>query len=235
MGIMISTIRFAVDPSCIRGETAVIDDEKIVHQITHVLRLRVSDTLVLFDGTGYEYRTVIRSVNGSEITLSIIERLRGDREARMRITLYFSLLKGDKNDIVVQKCAELGVAAFVPVISARSVVTDLSASKRARMLAIAREAAELSGGVYVPEIRAAALFSDAAAIPGIIAYEEETTASLMQYRNAAELSLFIGPEGGYTEDEIALARGRNILPVTLGKRILRAETAAISACAALLL
>ncbi|MEK6793228.1 MAG: RsmE family RNA methyltransferase [Spirochaetota bacterium] len=240
MGVMINTIRFAVSPDSINGSEAVIEDAAIVHQIAHVLRRKAGDRIVLFDGSGSEFISVIRSIDTMRIICAIEDRRCGEREARMRISLYFSLLKSDKNDILIQKCAELGVASFVPVSTARTVVTSLSAAKRSRLTAIVREATELSGGVHIPVIHEMQLFADALASlspgdTGIIAYEGRTDARLTDYRAAGRLSLFIGPEGGYTDDEIALARQRGVTPVTLGSRILRAETAAIGAVAALLL
>ena len=219
-------------------------------QIYQVLRLRPPQTIIVLDNAGWQYDIVLDTVAGDHATGTIAARSPVASEPAARITLYQSMLKKDNFEWILQKGTEVGVARFVPVISQRSIVRQqaLKQNKHARWERILSEAAEQSRRGLVPELAeplsleealAAGQESDLALIP----WEEETGRSLLDVLRESRagqtavprhIALFIGPEGGYAEQEIALARAAGVLPVTLGPRILRAETAAIVAAALLL-
>jgi 16S rRNA (uracil1498-N3)-methyltransferase len=165
------------------------------------------------------------------------------RERRTRLILYQSVLKADKFEWVLQKGTELGVAAFVPIISERTVAAAASKTKRARWEQIIVEATEQAGGSKIPPLAAVQTFAealvDATARGGLalIPWEEERTQDLRpllaSHPRASPISLFIGPEGGITLSEIEQARARGVVPVTLGSRILRAETAGLVTASAI--
>lgn len=204
-------------------------------QIATVLRLGPGEVVVLVRaGEELDYRldrVTPRSVEGTVIARRAVEN-----EPRVELTLALALLRGERNEEVVEAVTQLGVARIVPFRSARSVVREMSEAKRARWARIAREAAETSRRGRVPEITAALEWREllgALPSPVIVAWEEERERTLAAaLRDVRErISLVIGPEGGLTSDEIAFARERGATIVSLGRRTLRAETAAIAAVA----
>ena len=150
------------------------------------------------------------------------------------MTLYQSLLKADKFEWVVQKATEIGVAKIVPIVSERSIIREVRGPKLERFRQIAREASEQCGAVVVTEVAPSLSFSQALQTLGreggvrLIAYEGEEDRELEEYLDD-KVNLFIGPEGGWSQEEIIMAREAGCLTVTLGRRILRAETAALAA------
>ncbi|HLZ23388.1 MAG TPA: 16S rRNA (uracil(1498)-N(3))-methyltransferase [Ktedonobacterales bacterium] len=226
-------------------ELTLPDD--LAHQARDVLRLAPGDTLRLLDGAGGEYPATITAMDRKRVTVRAGERLAGRADPAVRIVLCQGMLKAAKYEWVVQKGTELGVAAFVPLLCERAVAAaeEASESKRRRWAKIAAEALEQSGGTRLPELAAPRplMHSLAGLPPGAIALIPWEEAAARPLRSAlqeavtnagdpvsiAEVRLFIGPEGGFSPGEIALAVHAGAIPVTLGPRILRAETAAIVA------
>jgi len=228
-----------------------------VHQISHVLRLRSGQRVVVLDDSGREYTVKLVRRGQKEIGGRIVAQAQAMGEPRTRITLYQAVLKGERFEWVLQKGSELGIAAFVPLLCARNVVRDPAAvaKKLPRWQTIIREAAEQSHRGRLPRLQTpldfAAACRQAQAMGGLslLAWEEETALDLKQVLHArspaapglagddspaiANIQLFIGPEGGLTAQEAALATAQDIQPITLGPRILRAETAGLVAAAAL--
>jgi 16S rRNA (uracil1498-N3)-methyltransferase len=163
-------------------------------------------------------------------------------EPKTALTLYQGLLKGSKLELVLQKCTEVGVSRFVPVVTARAVPEAPSVSRQERFETIVREAAEQSRRGRIPHIGGVIRLQDAligatAAGPTVFLWEEEAGLRLEDLPwsdDVNTLSLFVGPEGGFTADEADAARTAGAYSVTLGPRILRAETAAIVGSALLL-
>jgi 16S rRNA (uracil1498-N3)-methyltransferase len=207
----------------------------VAHQVGRVLRLRAGATIALLDGSGMAYPVHLIDPGSGRVGAG--EPV--ESEPRVAITLYVAPLKGDHFAYTLQKGTEIGAAAFVPVITARTVAAEAGVAKLERWRRIAREAAEQSGRGRVPVVHApqpfAAACATAAVGPALIPFEGERGRSLgatiRSLGPIATLGLFIGPEGGFTEAEIAVATAAGILPVTLGRRILRAETAAAVASA----
>jgi 16S rRNA (uracil1498-N3)-methyltransferase len=237
--------RFFVSPQAIRDNRVVMRGT-VVHQIRDVLRMETGNEFVLLDNTGFAYRTEIVTIDRDVLRGRVVEKWKLETEPMARITLYQGLLKGQKFDWVLQKGTEIGIAAFVPVLAARCIVgslDDVSAGRQERWQRIVVEAAEVAGRAALPHIGTATLFAHAceyAARGGLslIPYEGERSRGLRDALQDApkskEINLFIGPEGGFADEEIALAREHNIIPVTLGPRLMRAETAALAATAAIL-
>ncbi len=208
--------------------------------------MQPGDEIELLDNTGWAYRTELVMVERDVVRGRVVDKRKLETEPSTRITLYQGLLKGQKFEWVLQKGTELGVAGFVPVLCARCIlgnVNDISAARVERWERIAAEAAEQAGRAVLPHLAGAMLFQQAchsAARRGLslIPWEEERTVRLRQALNqvpqSKEINLFIGPEGGFEEEEIALARKAGLVPVTLGPRILRAETAGLAVAAAIL-
>ncbi len=241
--------RFFVPAEAIR-ETVVEFPEATAHQLARVLRMRPGDHVIVLDNSGWEREVVLEQVARRAATGRVVGKRLAEGEPRVKITLYQAMLKGAKFELVLQKGTELGVVSFVPVITSRTVVGSLGnvgANRLKRWRRIITEAAEQSRRGRLPTLQDALMFEHAISQAYrrggrlIIPYEGETRQSLREAlapnadgEHPFSISLFIGPEGGFSEDEIALAQQAGAFAVTLGPRILRAETAAIAATTAIL-
>lgn len=232
--------RFFLPSGALQAEGVIFPDEAS-RQIARVLRMNPGDRVVVLDGSGIEYIVVLQQVGRT--TTGILESRRpNETEPAIQLTLYQGLLKGAKLEFVVQKCTEIGISRIVPVVSSRAVPAEPSAARQARFETIAREAAEQSGRGRIPEVTVPMRFLEAieeacAAGPAVFCWEEERDLRLSDLAPAGEsqqVNLFVGPEGGFTVDEAEEARRAGALVVSLGRRILRAETAAMVGCALIL-
>ncbi len=218
----------------------------LVHQLRDVLRMRPGDEIALLDNTGWAYRVELATVERDIVRGRVLEKWKLETEPRTHITLYQGVLKGQKFDWVLQKGTDLGISAFVPMLCSRSVmssVDDINPARVDRWERIIAEAAEQSGRAVLPRLTGAMNFSDACAAAGqnslsLIPWENERSTGLAQALKSMpetrHLNLFVGPEGGFTDEEIAFANKRGLVSVSLGPRILRAETAGLVAASAVL-
>ncbi len=238
--------RFYVEGLTLASGTEIALPYDVAHQARDVLRLAPGDALSLLDGAGGSYPATVTTSDRKRVTVRLGPREEGSAEPAVRVVLCQGMIKAAKFETILQKCTELGVVAFVPLLTERAVAAaeEASESKRQRWARIVAEAMEQCGGTRLPELHSPRpLMHALASLPpnalGLIPWEEEDTLTLrsaVDQRRAtsgipAEVHLFIGPEGGFSVGEIALARRANVLPVTLGRRILRAETAAIVSAA----
>lgn len=226
--------RFFVSPETLRSDRVTLTGPQ-ARQIATVLRLRAGEEIALV-ANGSEAVVALESVRPTSITGVVRERGFTPAEPTLALTLAVPVLRGDHDEEVIEAVTQLGASRIVPFTSARSVVRSLSEAKRARWERIAREAAETARRGRVPSIEPATswigLFA-ATPAPIFIAWESERRVRLRDAlpETARALSIVIGPEGGIADDEIALARGRGAVTVSLGDRNLRSETAAIAAVA----
>ncbi|MFO8102149.1 MAG: RsmE family RNA methyltransferase [Dehalococcoidia bacterium] len=227
--------RLFIPPEWI-GQSGVVIAEEQAHHLRDVLRVKYGEEIVLLDDSGYEYLTRIVDIKRNLVNGEIVEKRLCSGEPEVEITCYQALLKRGKLDIVLQKGTEIGVKRFVPIVCQRSVARDPGKFRQARWQKIVREAAEQSGRGRIPAVDPLADFSQAceqATGISLLPWEDEPEmgigTALKKAGNINQLNIFIGPEGGFTIDEIELARKHGIIPVTLGKRILRAETAGMVA------
>jgi 16S rRNA (uracil1498-N3)-methyltransferase len=231
--------RFYVPPESITsGEAAIKGDA--ARQIARVLRMQPGDTVCLFDGSGDEYVVRLALFGRDEARGEVVERRAGQAEPAARVTLYLALLnKPDKFEWALQKCTEVGASSFVSVLSARTVAGTPNPSRYQRWSRIVQEAAEQSGRTRLPALEPALPFESAvghtassglAVIPSLGAPVPLAAALKPLARQPSpNLNIFIGPEGGFTTEEASAAESAGVLPVTLGPRTLRAETAAVAA------
>jgi len=214
------------------------------HHVVRVLRLAQGDAVTLFNGDGAEYDAMVASVTRDAVTVKIGDARSGAREPALEIVLGQALSSGERMDYTVQKAVELGVAAIHPLAAARSVVrlTGERAEKRvAHWQAVVVSACEQSGRNRVPPVApvaelAAWLARPAAGGAGALRLLLSPTGATRLRdlpRPAASIVLLAGPEGGFTPEEEAAARHCSFTPVRLGPRVLRTETAAVAALAAL--
>ena len=225
-----------------RGQVQLFgEDEK---HIKTVLRAREGEEITLCDGEGMDYQCRIASLERG-VLLDILSKEVCETEPKTKITLYQGLPKADKMELIIQKCVELGVDRIVAVSTERAIVKlDKKETKKLeRWQKIAEAAAKQSGRGKIPEICQQVLkfkeaVAEAKALDGaIIPYEKEEETGIRQFVQGFQgesVGVFIGPEGGFAEEEIALARENGITPITLGKRILRTETAGMTTAAILL-
>lgn len=225
-----------------RGQVQLFgEDEK---HIKTVLRAREGEEITLCDGEGMDYQCRIASLERG-VLLDILSQRVCETEPKTKITLYQGLPKADKMELIIQKCVELGVDRIVAVSTERAIVKldKKEAKKLERWQKIAEAAAKQSGRGKIPEIGQQVLkFKEAVAeakeLDGaIIPYEREQETGIRQFVQnfkGESVGVFIGPEGGFADEEIALAQENGITPITLGKRILRTETAGMTTTAILL-
>jgi len=228
--------RFFVDSKNIIEETVYITGSDVRH-IRDVLRMQIGDKIICVDGTGTGFTVSLTGISAKEVTGKIESREALSTEAPVKITLAQSVPKSDKMELIVRMCTELGVHEIIPVVSERVVVQGDLLKKTTRWQRIAEEAAKQSGRTIVPALRPAEKFMalvsrldrwDAALLPWEICRENTITAFLGK-KMPGSLILFIGPEGGYSHAEAETAKSKGAGLVTLGKRILRVETAAPAA------
>ena len=213
-----------------------------VRYLKSVLRLGPGDEVLFFDGTGWEYRAVIERIESRNGAARIVTRQRVPLEIPVRITLAQALPKGDKMEFIVQKATELGAARVIPFRSSRTIPrrTEERAAKRLeRWRRIAAEAAEQCGRGDVPEIAATVSYAEALGMARtgsvkVLFWESETECSVREIlkteeaRSAKEFFLVVGPEGGLSGEEAQTAREAGFLTASLGRLVLRVETAALA-------
>ena len=232
--------RFFLPQKQIHGQFGKIDGPELDH-LRKVLRLKPGDLITVFDDAGWEHEAVIRSVTGAQGEVEIITSSQAQRESPLRLTLAVGLTKGEKIDFVVEKATELGVQTILPFASTHAVprLDERKIAARAeRWRKIALSATKQCGRLQVPEVLPLMPFEDllAHAQPEdakLLCWERETEQSLRQAHeklpDAKALLIAVGPEGGFSPSEAEMARRHGFEPVHLGRRILRAETAAITA------
>jgi 16S rRNA (uracil1498-N3)-methyltransferase len=237
--------RFFVPAAAIREGQVEFNSEQS-HQIARVLRLREGDDVAVLDNGGWIYDVGLTSIDSSHARGAVRRRSLAPGEPRTKLTLFPALLKSDKLELVLQKCTELGVTAFAPVITDRCNIGSISDDKRVRWERIIAEAAEQSERGRLPQLHPVTMFASAceqARGLSLMAFERGDRPSLrseMAARGAGtgqrpfSINVFVGPEGGFTEGEVERARAYGILPVSMGPRILRAETASIVGAALVL-
>ncbi|WP_051533874.1 16S rRNA (uracil(1498)-N(3))-methyltransferase [Desulfitibacter alkalitolerans] len=211
------------------------------HHIANVLRLKEGSLVGLFDGFGYKAAGILLDVTNERVLVELTHDKVANTEPPVEITLYQSLPKKDKLELIIQKATELGVKNIVPIITKRTIVhidNEKAKKKVERWNKIAQEACKQSGRAYVPQISEPisfkAMLSEIKAEINIIPYEAEDKKGLKQVLRSFKesmpksIGIFIGPEGGWDKDEVQMAVNHGIIPVTLGPRILRTETASLA-------
>ena len=235
--------RFFVTPEELLPDVLVLTGENAQH--AKVLRLKEGEQVLVCDGEGRECLCSISAVSPGAVSLDVIQRQESESEARVKASIYMAYSKGDKLEHVIQKATELGAYEIVAFPSARCVSRpdDKSLKKKLeRWQKIAASAAEQSGRGRIPEVITLnsykeALTRAAQADKAILFYENERATTLRMALDAGDyttISLLTGPEGGLEEKEVAQAMEAGLQVCTLGKRILRCETAPLCALSAVM-
>lgn len=235
--------KFFVDNQFIKDDKVFINGENKKH-MTNVLRLKIGDNIEISSGDGFDYICQIEQITETEVVAKIIDCFGNESEPKVKITLYQGLPKAEKMELIIQKCVELGIDKIVPVNTDRCIVklAGKEDKKIARWNKISESAAKQSRRGKIPVVEPVLNFEKAIEKAKcddltIIPYEKEQNNNLktvVKNFKGKSISIFIGPEGGFSEKEIDFAIKNNVMPITLGKRILRTETAGFVTTAILL-
>ncbi|MEE1517945.1 MAG: 16S rRNA (uracil(1498)-N(3))-methyltransferase [Lachnospiraceae bacterium] len=231
---------FFVSPDQIDEKYVTITGGDVNH-IKNVLRMKVDEELLISNGQDKDYYCKIESISDDEIKALILDEEFEGTELPTELYLFQGLPKSDKMELIIQKAVELGVKEIIPVATKRCVVKlddKKEASKIKRWQAISESAAKQSRRTIIPEVSSVMSFKEAINRAkefelGIIPYENfkdmtETREVLKEVRKGIKIGIFIGPEGGFEESEVQYAMDNGIHPISLGKRILRTETAGLA-------
>lgn len=229
--------RFFIHHSQIQEKRLYVEGTDVNH-IKNVLRMKHGDQVMISDGEGMQYLCTLEAFESGLVWFEIVDTWKENRELPSKLYLFQGLPKSDKMELIIQKATELGVYELIPAVTGRTVVKldeKKAQKKTARWNAIAESAAKQSGRSRIPQVREIMTFSEALAYAGdldvlLIPYEkaegmEATRQAVEGIRPGQSVGIFIGPEGGFEEAEVEQAMACGALPVTLGRRILRTETA----------
>ncbi|MGD8625844.1 MAG: RsmE family RNA methyltransferase [Anaerolineae bacterium] len=244
--------RFFVPPAWIQGDRVTITGPQ-AYQIFRVLRMQPGQAIVVLDNSGWEIEVELESVEPRQVEGRVRHRWLAAGEPRTKISLYQAVPRSKRFELVLQKGTELGVVEFVPVIAERCIISDLDdvEKKRERWHTIIQEAAEqshrgrkptLGRGTFFPQACERARSTGGLSLILCVADGPRSLRDLLRTPPPGRerdwppftINLFVGPEGGFTDDEVTLAGRYGLLPVSLGPRILRTETAGLAAIAAIL-
>ena len=237
-------VRFFVSPEELNGEILTLTGENAQH--AKVLRLKTGEQALVCDGAGRECLCAIREMSGGEVTLDVLEQRQSSAEARVQVSVYMAFPKADKLEHVIQKATELGACEIAAFPSGRCVSRPDEKSlkkKLDRWQKIAASAAEQSGRGRIPQVIVLGSYQEALeraaqADKALMFYEHEEAltlrAALEDGADHQTVSLLTGPEGGLEEKEVEQAREAGLQVCTLGKRILRCETAPLCALSAVM-
>lgn len=240
--------RFYVENNQVRENKIYITGSDVNH-IKNVLRMKIGEKIIISNGQGKDFYCIIEDECNDEVVADIIEARDSDTELKGKLYLFQGLPKKDKMELIIQKAVELGAYEVIPVMTKRTVVKLEDKKKEAKKLerwqAIMNSAAKQSGRGIIPKITETMTFKEA------LKYASALDCNVIPFENADDINktreiigniksddsvgIFIGPEGGFEDSEISLAFENSVTPITLGKRILRTETAGLAILSLLML
>ena len=237
---------FFVTPDQVQEDKIYIEGSDVNH-IKNVLRMHIGEKVTVNDGNDQSYLCEIRAFENEQVVLDIIESKTTDSELPSKIYLFQGLPKQDKMELIVQKAVELGAYQVIPVATKRAVVKldeKKAAKKVARWQQIAESAAKQAGRGYIPEVHGVMSYKEALEYAKsldvvLIPYElaegmQETKRIISSIKKGNSIGVFIGPEGGFEREEVEHAIETGAKAITLGKRILRIETAGLTTLSVLM-
>jgi 16S rRNA (uracil1498-N3)-methyltransferase len=231
---------FYAPPSSIRSTTLVIQGEEL-HHLSKVLRKKLGETITVVDGEEHAYKAILESISRSSAECKILQAFDRFNEPDVEVKLAFAVLKNpSRMDFLVEKCTELGVREFIPMRTERMVVSKV---RTERLQKIALSAMKQCGRSYLPRIHALMSFLDALTYlkdcEGRLIMHEMTSERVAAQRKTSvrwrSVGVLVGPEGGFTEEEVQEAQSAAFVPFSLGPRRLRSETAAIASVNAMVM
>lgn len=226
--------RFYVTEAIGDKKTLSLEGGDLFHQLKNVFRMQVGAQVIVFDNSGYDYHALISSFEKGEVQLAIVSKKESETTPSREVYLFASIIKKDHFEWILEKCTELGVTHFVPIISDRSEKKNLNMDRAQKIII---EASEQSGRSIIPTVHPITKFEDAitAEFNCFAFHPTGDIFTVNHTHNFSPIGIFIGPEGGWTEREIFLFKKHNIAVHSLGCQILRAETAAVAVSSLILL
>ena len=220
----------------------IILDEFSSHHALRVMRVKVDDFIVLFNGDGFEYRGRVSDINKKTINIEILSKEKNNNESPININLFQSISSNEKMDMVIQKATELGVSSIQPIFTSRSTV-KLSLDRIKKRLIHWRQvsisACGQSGRSKIPTIKSPIGFDrfvegiTTNSLNLLLHPDNSKESSNLPNKYSGDINIFIGPEGGFSQDEVLLLKKQNCINIQLGSRILRTETAPLAIIAIL--
>jgi 16S rRNA (uracil1498-N3)-methyltransferase len=226
--------RFFIHEPIGEQKEITLSDEKLVHQLRNVFRFKSGDSLVLFDNSGSEYVSEIKNITSDEVSVTIIDVWDTCFSPKKKVNLCVSIIKKDNFEWILEKCTEVGVTSFTPVISERTEKKNIDIIRANKIL---QEASEQSGRCTLPILNEIISLENVLKRDGknLIAFDGEGEMFIEKFFSTGDVSVLIGPEGGWSDKEISLMKTYEVKIVSLGKQTLRAETAAVAISSLLLL
>ena len=220
----------------------IILDEFSSHHALRVMRVKVDDFLVLFNGDGFEYRGRVSDINKKTINVEILSKEKNNNESPIIINLFQSISSNEKMDMVIQKATELGVSSIQPIFTSRSTVKlslDRTKKRLIHWRQVAISACEQSGRSKIPTIKSPIEFDQISegiktnSLNLLLHPDNLEESSNLPNEYSGDINIFIGPEGGFSQDEALLLKKQNCINIQLGPRVLRTETAPLAIIAIL--
>jgi 16S rRNA (uracil1498-N3)-methyltransferase len=220
----------------------IILDEFSSHHALRVMRVKVDDFLVLFNGDGFEYRGRVSDINKKTINVEILSKEKNNSESPININLFQSISSNEKMDMVIQKATELGVNSIQPIFTSRSTIKlslDRTKKRLIHWKQVSISACEQSGRSKIPTIKSPIEFDQISegiktnSLNLLLHPDNLEESSNLPNEYSGDINVFIGPEGGFSQDEVLLLKKQNCINIKLGPRILRTETAPLAIIAIL--
>lgn len=226
------THRFFVNVPLSAGKTMEIENPDLINQWRNVFRFKVGDRVILFDGSGFDFLCDIANLTKQNATFSILQAEKNTAVPKREVLLYCSLVKKDKFEWILEKGTEIGVSHFIPLLSERSEKKNLNFERATRIIV---EAAEQSGHAVLPVLQPVISLKDAIqtlSAPAVVF--DVVGAPFLGVSSKKSVAVFVGPEGGWSDNERKFFEEKNIPSYTLGTMTLKTETAALAAAVILL-
>jgi len=220
----------------------IILDEFASHHALRVMRVKVNDFLILFNGDGFEYRGRVSDINKKTINVEILSKEKNNSESPININLFQSISSNEKMDMVIQKATELGVSSIQPIFTSRSTIKlslDRTKKRVIHWKQVSISACEQSGRSKIPTIKSPIEFDQISegiktnSLNLLLHPDNLEESSNLPNEYSGDINIFIGPEGGFSQDEVLLLKKQNCINIKLGPRILRTETAPLAIIAIL--
>ena len=217
-------------------------DEFASHHALRVMRVKVDDFLILFNGDGFEYRGRVSDINKKTINVEILSKEKNNSESPININLFQSISSNEKMDMVIQKATELGVSSIQPIFTSRSTIKlslDRTKKRLIHWKQVSISACEQSGRSKIPTIKPPIEFDQISegiktnSLNLLLHPDNLEESSNLPNEYSGDINIFIGPEGGFSQDEVLLLKKQNCINIKLGPRILRTETAPLAIIAIL--
>ena len=217
-------------------------DEFASHHALRVMRVKVDDFLILFNGDGFEYRGRVSDINKKTINVEILSKEKNNNESPININLFQSISSNEKMDMVIQKATELGVSSIQPIFTSRSTIKlslDRTKKRVIHWKQVSISACEQSGRSKIPTIKSPIGFDQISegiktnSLNLLLHPDNLEESSNLPNEYSGDINIFIGPEGGFSQDEVLLLKKQNCINIQLGPRILRTETAPLAIIAIL--